>query len=156
MSLADPLVIGRETDADLVLGDAQVSRHHARVTPMAAYAQIEDLGSANGTFVNQDEIHVPTRLDPGDEVLLGVTLLQLRTARAIAAQPSAVRAVPPPLAAPERQPDYVTPPAGEAEAGGQEELGRLVDARTRAAARTAPLAMFVLAAFVVIVYLATR
>src|SRR2546423_15327236 len=102
VDLDAPLVIGRESDADLVLEDSQVSRHHAQVSPGDGYATVEDLGSANGTFVNQAELHAPARLDPGDELLIGVTVLELRTAGEIAAQPSAGRTAPPPPAAPAR------------------------------------------------------
>src|SRR5262249_26789675 len=34
----------------------------------AAGAVVEDLGSANGTFVNDQRVHTPTLLKPGDEV----------------------------------------------------------------------------------------
>ena len=151
------MVIGRAQDADLVLADAQVSRHHARVAPTAdGGASVEDLSSSNGTFVNQQPLHAATRVEPGDELLIGLTVLQLRSEAQIAAVPSAVRPVPPGLAVAERRPSFVDPlPA----TGGQAlnpELERLRDARVRFQARTAPLAIFVLAALVVGVFLASR
>ena len=74
------VVIGRAADSDLVLEDGEVSERHARVTPSPdGSATVEDLESANGTFVNQNELEGPARLDPGDELLVGVSLLQLRT-----------------------------------------------------------------------------
>jgi pSer/pThr/pTyr-binding forkhead associated (FHA) protein len=157
------VVIGRAPDSDLVLRDGQVSRHHARVAPQRdGSAVVEDLGSVNGTFVNHNELHGPARLDPGDEVLLGVTVIQLRSERQVAAQPSAVRAVPPALAAAPRQPDYVNPDLIRAEASAQPaglvtpELDQLRDSRVRRRAQLAPLALFVLVALALIVYFALR
>ena len=179
VALGPGATIGRGRDADLVLADELVSRRHAQVVPSGPGAVVEDLGSRNGTFVNGQLIHGPTRLEPGDQLQLGVTLVELRSARQIAEQPSAVHPVPPPLAVPARAPDYlagaaeagrdddVTPPAGGAvpdgavgAAAGPEgrpghELDPLLDSRTKGKARTAPLALFVLVALVLIIYLAT-
>lgn len=148
------LEIGRDGDADIVLTDDLVSWRHARVRPSDGGALVEDLGSRNGTFVNGDEVHAPTRLAPGDQILLGVTVLELRSARQIAAQPTAVRPVPPALATPERVPDYV-PPLAAAE-GEAHPLTPLLDVHAKAKARTAPLAVFVLVVFAVLIFLATR
>jgi pSer/pThr/pTyr-binding forkhead associated (FHA) protein len=162
VELVSPLTVGRAADADLVLADELVSRRHARVSQQGAGAVAEDLGSRNGTFVNGNQIHGPTRLVPGDQLQLGVTLVELRSVTQIAERPSAVQPVPPPLAAPERAPDYlpdqpVAEPARTPAGGGtpRHELDSLLDSRTKGKARTAPLALFVLAALVVIVYLAT-
>jgi len=156
-----PLTVGRAADADLVLADELVSRRHARVSHSGADAVVEDLGSRNGTFVNGNQIHGPTRLVPGDQLQLGVTLVELRSATQIAERPSAVHPVPPPLAVPERTPDYLparpgADPAPTPVGGGtpRHELDSLLDSRTKGKARTAPLALFVLVALVVIIYLA--
>jgi pSer/pThr/pTyr-binding forkhead associated (FHA) protein len=207
VGLAGPVTVGRGRDADLVLADELVSRHHAQITPSGSGAVVEDLGSRNGTFVNGEVIHGPTRLTPGDQLQLGVTLVELRSATQIAERPSAVHQVPPPLAVPPRTPDYLAgtdpddarelraEPAGSRPAdragapdpavahpvtpgratpglpsrdpaapgppsagpGGRprHELDPLLDSRTKGKARTAPLALFVLVALVVIIYLAT-
>jgi pSer/pThr/pTyr-binding forkhead associated (FHA) protein len=176
VELVAPVTVGRAADADLVLADELVSRRHARVSQRGDGAVVEDLGSRNGTFVNGNQIHGPTRLAPGDQLQLGVTLVELRSVTQIAERPSAVQPVPPPLAVPERTPDYLPDqpvadpartPAGGAVGGGSKpsppvgggtprhELDSLLDSRTKGKARTAPLALFVLAALVVIVYLAT-
>src|SRR5579884_705414 len=152
-----PLVIGREADVDVRLNDGRASRHHARVSPSPAGAVVEDLGSANGTFVNHNQLVAPARLDPGDDLQIGVSVIQLRTPAQVSARPSAVRPVPPALAAPERPPAYVQPAHAEAAApAGPPDLNRLLDVRVRAQARLAPLAVFLLAAFVLIIYFATR
>ena len=175
VAVARAVTLGRGQDTDLVLADELVSRRHARVTPGGSGAVVEDLGSRNGTFLNGEGIHGPTRLEPGDQLQLGVTLVELRSATQIAERPSAVHPVPPPLAVPSRAPDYLAgtdpddtpgpPPvperplperavAGPAGRPGHE-LDPLLDSRTKGKARTAPLALFVLAALVVIIYLAT-
>src|SRR5512133_4317641 len=107
IELTGPLVLGRDSSADVVLDDGQISRRHARVTPSGAGIVVEDLESTNGTFVNHDEVHAPVALAPGDELLVGVTVMQLRSPEQVRAQASAVRAVPPGLATPERRPAYV-------------------------------------------------
>ena len=178
VALTGPVTIGRSRDADLVLADDLVSRRHARVTPSGPGAVVEDLGSRNGTYVNGEDVHGPTRLVPGDQLQLGVTLVELRSARQIAERPSAVHPVPPPLAVPARAPDYLagagtgdeSPPAAAGWAPAdrpgagpvpgpagrpRHELDPLLDSRTKGKARTAPLALFVLVALVVIIYLAT-
>jgi predicted component of type VI protein secretion system len=155
-SLERPVVIGRAPDAGLVLDDNQVSRHHARVTPTAdGGAMVEDLGSTNGTFINQAQLHGAAQLRPGDDLLVGVTVVELRDAAQIARRPSAVRPVPPALAVPRGHPSFVDP-VTLPEEGGRQELDRLLDARTKLQARTAPLAVLVLVVLVVAVYLGSR
>jgi hypothetical protein len=65
--------IGRARDADCVLGDPNVSRHHAelRRAPSGDWT-IADLGSTNGVKVNGRRVS-STRLSPGDQVTLGTT-----------------------------------------------------------------------------------
>jgi pSer/pThr/pTyr-binding forkhead associated (FHA) protein len=161
-ALSSPMTVGRGRDVDLVLADDLVSRRHARVSRSGAGAVVEDLGSRNGTFVNGNQIYGPTRLEPGDQLQLGVTLVELRSARQIAERPSAVQPVPPPLARPAQAPAYLpadleVDPAPTPAGGGMpgHELDPLLDSRTKAKARTAPLALFVLVALVLIIYLAT-
>lgn len=145
-----PVVIGRDASADLVIHDNQASRRHTRVTPNGAGAVVEDLESTNGTFVNHNEVHGPAVLVPGDELLVGVTVFKLRSPAQIAAQRSAVVAVPPALAVPAARPDFVKPVS--AAAAGVPELDRLVDARTKMKARQAPLAIFILVALALVIY----
>ena len=60
-----PLVLGRDPGVDLTIADEEVSRRHARVTPDAAGAIVEDLGSRNGTFINGQRIEAPTAWSAG-------------------------------------------------------------------------------------------
>lgn len=52
----DTFTIGRKTDNRLVIEDAAVSGHHARIVRVQAAYFIEDLGSTNGTLVNDKPI----------------------------------------------------------------------------------------------------
>ncbi len=68
----DPVVIGRETAADLCLADRAVSRRHSRVEPKGEQFWIDDLQSLNGTFVN--DVPVKQRaLYHGDRIRIGDT-----------------------------------------------------------------------------------
>lgn len=68
---AEGLVIGRSDTADLRINSEAVSRHHARVTTSG----IKDLGSTNGTMVNDLSVS-SLRLHPGDQIYIGGTLLE--------------------------------------------------------------------------------
>jgi predicted component of type VI protein secretion system len=63
-------IIGRGEDADLMLPNISVSRHHAQVLWNGEAASIEDLESSNGTFINGTQIN-GALLTSGDEIVLG-------------------------------------------------------------------------------------
>jgi predicted component of type VI protein secretion system len=87
--------IGRDTSLPLHLDDdAQVSRRHARVTAQGGQAVVEDLGSTNGTYVNDQPIHSPRPIGPGDQIRIGLTVIELRSAQQVQERPSAVQARP--------------------------------------------------------------
>jgi len=71
-------VVGRGRDADLQLDDESVSRRHAKLFAREqGSAEIEDLGSQNGTLVNGKPIVGSARLDIGDHITLGSCDLEL-------------------------------------------------------------------------------
>jgi pSer/pThr/pTyr-binding forkhead associated (FHA) protein len=161
------ILIGRAAESDLVLEDVEVSGHHARVTPSPdGSATVEDLESTNGTFVNQNELMGPARLDPGDELLVGVSVLQLRTRQDIASRASAVIQIPPGMAMPPREPTYVNPeahrveqPAVQAAPSGDvahPTVDRYLDVKVRRQAQLAPLALFTLVAIALILYFSLK
>lgn len=76
-------VIGRAPEVDIRLDSPRVSRHHARVTLGDAGIIIEDLGSRNGTFVNDARIEGPTPLQSGAALRIGGFRLVLRVADAL-------------------------------------------------------------------------
>jgi pSer/pThr/pTyr-binding forkhead associated (FHA) protein len=68
------LTIGRE-GCDIVLPDPEVSRKHAVMRVLdGGGAAIEDLGSTNGTWVNNERTEGATPVDVGDVVRFGNTL----------------------------------------------------------------------------------
>jgi pSer/pThr/pTyr-binding forkhead associated (FHA) protein len=67
-------VIGREAGCDIRLDDPLVSRRHARVLTSEIGMGIEDLGSANGVYVNGRASSGVTPLRPGDVIELGSTV----------------------------------------------------------------------------------
>ena len=71
------IVIGKANDSECVLsGDEYVSRRHARVFPSDGKLFLEDLESANGTFLG---IRKPVAVEPGDEILIGKNILRIET-----------------------------------------------------------------------------
>lgn len=93
-ALTGPIEIGRDASTNLALADEQASRRHARVSEQGGQAVVEDLGSTNGTFVNGQQIEGPRALRPGDQIRVGLTVLELRTAQDVQRQPSAVLPIP--------------------------------------------------------------
>ncbi|MFZ0530401.1 MAG: FHA domain-containing protein [Propionicimonas sp.] len=77
LPLGDLVLIGRAPDCQLVLDDDYVSTRHARITRTASGYQVEDLGSTNGSLVNNQRIAVPTRFDVGDTLRIGRTLMSV-------------------------------------------------------------------------------
>jgi len=68
-----PVMIGRG-QADVVIQGSQVSRQHARITRIGSVFQVEDLGSANGTFVNGVRIERPVMVAVGDRLQIATTM----------------------------------------------------------------------------------
>lgn len=75
LSAHQPVVLGRDPfRVDALLDDPAVSGRHARIQPTPAGFLLEDLGSTNGSFVNDQPVHQHL-LTEGDEVRLGATTL---------------------------------------------------------------------------------
>ncbi len=68
--LGVPLTLGRHSSCSICLADAGVSRRHAQVSRIGDKYQIEDLGSANGTYVGSNRIQRQI-LEDGDVIQLG-------------------------------------------------------------------------------------
>jgi hypothetical protein len=64
-------IIGRSRECDVVLGDSNISRRHARIALEGGEWTIEDLGSTNGVQVNGARAKSRTALHPGDRLDLG-------------------------------------------------------------------------------------
>jgi phosphoserine phosphatase RsbU/P len=73
------VVIGRQTAAQIQLEGQKVSRNHARVIRQGDDLRIEDLHSANGTFLNGKRLQAPAALRSNDEIGIGPYVLRIET-----------------------------------------------------------------------------
>lgn len=71
------ITIGRSPDCDLRLQDGFLSSRHARVANDDGDLSIEDLGSTNGTYVNQELVKGRVLLERGDIVQVGGVLFEV-------------------------------------------------------------------------------
>jgi hypothetical protein len=69
--LQDGAVLGRGEQAEIRLEDPFASSRHAQIVRQGGAMVIEDLGSTNGTFLNEEVLAGPTPLHPGDRVRIG-------------------------------------------------------------------------------------
>jgi hypothetical protein len=65
------LVLGRGDRAEIRLEDPFASSSHARIYEQAGALVLEDLGSTNGTYLNEELLDTPRPLHPGDHVRIG-------------------------------------------------------------------------------------
>ena len=70
-SLSDGAVLGRGDQADIQLQDTFASSQHARLAPHGDVIVLEDLGSTNGTYLNEEPLRGPQPLHPGDTIRIG-------------------------------------------------------------------------------------
>lgn len=78
--LSGELTVGRQQGCDLVLNDGGVSRRHARLWLQGGKVLVEDLASANGTFLDGERLTRPQALKPGSALTLGGYTLRLKGA----------------------------------------------------------------------------
>lgn len=74
LEVAD-ITMGRSGTAELRINDVGVSRNHARVFRGGDGIYLEDLESANGTFLNGERLHGRFQLRDGDKITLGSTTI---------------------------------------------------------------------------------
>ncbi|TCB95737.1 FHA domain-containing protein [Micromonospora zingiberis] len=72
----EPLVIGRDPAVDIVVHDPHLSRRHAEVRLTGDGVSLVDLGSTNGTWVNELRTTAVVRLADGDVIRIGRTELR--------------------------------------------------------------------------------
>ncbi|MDI6715703.1 MAG: FHA domain-containing protein [Actinomycetota bacterium] len=65
------ITLGRDPGNDIFLDDITVSRHHAKIIVNGNSVGIMDVGSLNGTYVNQERIEGITALKSNDELQIG-------------------------------------------------------------------------------------
>jgi len=76
--LRDPAEIGRGDRCAIRLQDTYVSQVHARLYPKDGAWYVEDLGSTNGTLLNDRRVDAPLEVHAGDVVKVGKTVLELK------------------------------------------------------------------------------
>jgi hypothetical protein len=74
--LAEGITIGRSEAAELSIADQFVSHMHARIMRRGAYHWVQDLGSTNGTFLNDRRIDSDAQLKVHDALRIGQTVLR--------------------------------------------------------------------------------
>lgn len=72
------LILGRSSSCDLRLPHASISRRHARLTRRGERLFLEDLGSQNGTFLDDERLAGPRELQVGQRIHIGPAVLRLR------------------------------------------------------------------------------
>jgi len=70
------VIIGRSTSCEVNIDAEEVSRQHARIERSpSGVVVVEDLGSRNGTYLNEVEVREPTPVELGDRITLGSTVV---------------------------------------------------------------------------------
>ncbi|GMV80727.1 MAG: hypothetical protein AMXMBFR7_19110 [Planctomycetota bacterium] len=83
---AEKVVVGREPTCEIPIDNLGISRQHCAFAIKGGAYVVQDLGSANGTFVNGKRI-VEHYLNDGDEVVIGKYILRFRNEEQAKAAP---------------------------------------------------------------------
>ena len=75
--LGGEVTLGRSANCAVRLDDRFASNVHARVFERNGELWLEDLGSTNGTYLNDERLVAPTRIQRGDRVKVGSTTLEV-------------------------------------------------------------------------------
>ena len=63
--------LGRHPESSIFFDDITVSRRHAEVSLSGNVARVKDVGSLNGTYLNQRRIDISEQIAPGDVLQVG-------------------------------------------------------------------------------------
>lgn len=96
LTVSDSLSIGRGSDNDVVLGSKEVSRNHAQLSVLNGQLYVKDLGSSNGTFINNERVEDNHSKNLQDADRVSFASFAFQVAAPIAAAPTTE----PPVSAP--------------------------------------------------------
>ena len=68
-------IVGRSLECEIVISDPHISSKHIQIGKTTQGFTVSDLGSVNGTYVNDVKLLNPVQLRDGDQILIGVTKL---------------------------------------------------------------------------------
>jgi len=74
--------LGRQDGCELTVRSSQVSRRHCQLFEKKGLLLVKDLGSSNGTFVNEEKVEDQRVLEPGDILSLGPIQFRVESAEA--------------------------------------------------------------------------
>lgn len=89
LPLDKPIIVGRDDSCQLVLPSSLVSRQHTKLCHRADGIEVQDLGSQNGTYVNEVSITEPLLLKAGDLLRIGASAFEIQTHQAPHTTPKA-------------------------------------------------------------------
>lgn len=81
------IIIGRGSESDIVINDVSISRRHVQIVRQGTGDYVHDLGSRNGTTLNDEPLYYPRPLHPGDLVCLGNIRLEYMPVQAAQTAP---------------------------------------------------------------------
>ncbi|UXI69500.1 FHA domain-containing protein [Tahibacter amnicola] len=100
-ALVGTMTVGRQQDCDISIPGDEISRHHAKLQVLPDGVMVEDMGSANGTFINDKRVHSGV-IKPGEELRLDTVRFLLMAPGMEVNKPAA--APPPPAPEPKSGP----------------------------------------------------
>jgi predicted component of type VI protein secretion system len=79
LPITKEITIGRSRDNDIVLDDGMTSRHHALIQKIRDDFYVKDMGSSNGTFVNEERVPKGKylKINRGDKIQIGRTYFKI-------------------------------------------------------------------------------
>lgn len=75
---SEEISFGRSSACTVPLDDSYASERHARVYRTDGGWMVADMGSTNGTYLNQAKVTAPAPLQAGDQVAIGKTVVEVR------------------------------------------------------------------------------
>ncbi len=107
-----PITVGRDESCQLALQSTLVSRAHAELKHVAEGIWVTDLGSQNGTFVNDVILGGPLLMTTGDQLRIGAVIFAVQVASEKSHDPRPTPTPPTARHAPEHAKEHAPKPTG--------------------------------------------